>query len=69
MGTACHSMWWSLVLEYQPAVQGSYNGRTAGIFGETAMAKPWDGVDTAAMAGTQKAQQGASGWVRCSHWR
>jgi hypothetical protein len=25
-------------------VQGSYNGRTTVMFGEAAMAKPWDGV-------------------------
>jgi hypothetical protein len=62
MGTAWHSMWWSLVLAYQPAVRRSCDGRTA------AMAKPWDGVGTAAMAGTHKAQQEASGWVPCSHW-
>jgi hypothetical protein len=31
------------------------------------MAEPWDGVGKAAMAGTHKAQEGASGWVRCSH--
>jgi hypothetical protein len=48
-------------------VRGSYDGRTAGMFGEAAMVKPWDGVDTAVMAGTHKAQGGASGWVRCSH--
>jgi hypothetical protein len=68
MGMAWHSMWWSLVLAYQPAVRGSYNGRTAEMFGEATM-KPWDGVGTSAMAGTHKAQEGASGWVRCSHWR
>jgi hypothetical protein len=45
------------------AVRGSCDGRTAGIFSEAAMAKPWDGVGTAAMAGTRKAQEGASGWV------
>jgi hypothetical protein len=43
-------------MAYQPVVRGSYNGRTAGMFGEAAMAKPWDGVGTAAMAGTHKAQ-------------
>jgi hypothetical protein len=48
-------------------VRGSYDGRTAGMFSEVAMAKPWDGVGTTAMAGTHKAQEGASGWVRCSH--
>jgi hypothetical protein len=62
-------MWWSLVLAYQLAVWGSYDDRTAGMFGEAMMAKPWDGVGTAAMARTQEAQEGTSGWVRCSHWR
>jgi hypothetical protein len=38
----------------------------AGMFGEVAMAEPWDGVGKAAMAGTHKALEGASGWVRCS---
>jgi hypothetical protein len=41
-------------------MQGSCNGRTAGMFGEAVMAEPWDGVGTAAMAGTHKAQEGAS---------
>jgi hypothetical protein len=39
-------------------VRESCNGRTAGMFGEVAMAKPWDGVGTAAMAGTHKSQGG-----------
>jgi hypothetical protein len=69
MGTAWHNMWWSLVLAYQPAMLGSCNGRTAGMFGEAVMAEPWDGVGTAVMTGTHKAQEGASGWVRCSHMR
>jgi hypothetical protein len=67
MGMAWHSMWWSLVLAYQSAVRGSCNGRTAGMFGEAMMAKPFDGVGTTAMAGTHKAQEGASRWVRFSH--
>jgi hypothetical protein len=46
---------------YQPAVRGSYDGRTTGIFGEAAMAEPWDGVGIAVMAGTHKAQESASG--------
>jgi hypothetical protein len=37
--------------------------QTTRIFGEAAMAKPWDGVGKAAMAGAHKAQEGASGWV------
>jgi hypothetical protein len=41
--------------------------QTAGMFGEAVMAEPWDGVGKAAMVGTHKAQEGASGWVRCSH--
>jgi hypothetical protein len=44
MGTAWHSMWWSLVLAYQPAVWGSCDGRTTGMFNEDVMAEPWDGV-------------------------
>jgi hypothetical protein len=43
--------------------------QTAGMFGEAVMVEPWDGVGKAAMAGTHKAQEGASGWVRCSRWR
>jgi hypothetical protein len=37
--------------------------QTTGIFGEAAMAELWDGVGKAAMTGTHKAQEGASGWV------
>jgi hypothetical protein len=48
-------------------MQRSCDGRTVGMFGEAAMAEPWDGVGTAAMAGTHKAQDVASGWVQCSH--
>jgi hypothetical protein len=48
-------------------MRGSYDDRTAGMFGEAAMAEPWDGVGTTARAGTHKAQEGASEWVRCSH--
>jgi hypothetical protein len=62
MGTTWHSMWWSLVLAYQPAVRGSCDGSTARMFGEAAMAKPWDGVGTTAMVGTHKAQEGGF-WV------
>jgi hypothetical protein len=54
---------------YQPAVRGSCDGRTTRMFGEATMDEPWDGVGTAAMAGTHKAQEGASRWVQCSHWR
>jgi hypothetical protein len=50
-------------------VRGNCDGRTAGMFGEAVMGKPWDGVGTVAMAGTHKAQEGDSGWVRCSHWQ
>jgi hypothetical protein len=46
---------------------GKLRWHTAGIFGEAARVEPWGGVDKAAMAGTHKAQDGASGWVRCSH--
>jgi uncharacterized protein with beta-barrel porin domain len=40
---------------YQTVVRGSYDGRTAGMFGEAAMAEPWDSVGIVAMAGTHKA--------------
>jgi hypothetical protein len=52
---------------YQPVVQGSCDGRITGMFGEAAMAEPWDSVGTTMRAGTHKTQEGASGWVRCSH--
>jgi hypothetical protein len=68
MGMVWHSMWYSLVLAYQSVVRGSCDGRTAGMFGEAAMAEPRDSVGTVETAGTHKAQEGASGWVRCSHW-
>jgi hypothetical protein len=42
---------------------GKLRWQTAGMFGEAAMAEPWDGVGKAAMTGTHKAQEGASGWV------
>jgi hypothetical protein len=48
---------------YQPTVRGSCDGRTAGMFGEVVMAEQWDGVGIGMMAGTHKAQEGASGWV------
>jgi hypothetical protein len=50
-------------------VQGSCDGRTVGMFSEAVMAEPWDGVGTTAMAGTHRSQEGASWWVRSSHWR
>jgi hypothetical protein len=55
MGMTWPSMLQSLVLAYQLAVRGSCDGRTTGMFGEAAMAKPWDGVVIAAMAWTYKA--------------
>jgi hypothetical protein len=42
-------------------MHGSCDGRTAGMFGEAAMDKPWDGVGTTVMAGTHKAQEGFLG--------
>jgi hypothetical protein len=48
---------------------GKLRWQTAGVFGDAVMAKLWDGVGNAAMAGTHKAREGASGWVRCSRWR
>jgi hypothetical protein len=54
-------------LAYQLVVWGSCDSRTARMVGESVMAEPWDSVGTAETAGTYKAQDGASGWVRCSH--
>jgi hypothetical protein len=54
---------------YQPDVQGSCDGGTTGMCDEAVMAEPSEGVVDAAMAQTHKAQEGASGGVRCSHWR
>jgi hypothetical protein len=48
---------------------GKLRCQTTGMFGEAVMAKSWDGVGKAAMVGTHKAQEGASGWVRCSRRR
>jgi hypothetical protein len=48
-------------------MRGSCDGRTTWMFSNDAMAKPWDGVGTTATARTHKAQEGASGEVRCSH--
>jgi hypothetical protein len=42
---------------------GKLRWQTAGMFGETVMAERWDSVGKAAMAGTHKAQEGASGSV------
>jgi hypothetical protein len=47
---------------------GSSDDRTTGMFGEAAMAGPWDSVSIAETARTHKAQEGASGWVQYSHW-
>jgi hypothetical protein len=41
---------------YQPAVRESCDGRTARMCSEAAMAELWEGVHTATMAGTHKAQ-------------
>jgi hypothetical protein len=49
-------------------VRGSCDGRTTGMFSEAVMAELWDSVGTAKKAGTHKAQEGASRWVRCSYW-
>jgi hypothetical protein len=53
---------------YQPVLWGSCDGRTAGMFSEATMDEPWDSVGTTVMAGTHKGEEGASRWVRCSHW-
>jgi hypothetical protein len=46
---------------YQPAVWGSCDGRTAGMFGEVAMAEPCDGVDEAVMAKPIRHKKGLLG--------
>jgi hypothetical protein len=46
---------------------GKLRWQTVGMFDEAMMAEPWEGVDKAAMDETHKAQEGASGCVRCSH--
>jgi hypothetical protein len=48
-------------------VRGRCDGRTIGMCDEATMAELWEGVGEAAMAKTHKAQEGASGGVRCSH--
>jgi hypothetical protein len=48
---------------------GKLRWQTARMVGEVVAVEPWDGVGKAAMAGTHKAQEGASGWVQCSHQR
>jgi hypothetical protein len=48
-------------------VWGSCDGRTTGMFHEAVMDEPWEGVGEAMMAETHKAQEEASGGVRCSH--
>jgi hypothetical protein len=50
-------------------VRGSCGGRIARMFGEAAIAELCDSVGIAETAGTHNAQEEASGWVRCSHWR
>jgi hypothetical protein len=42
---------------------GKLRWQTAGMFSEAGIVEQWDGVGKAAMAGTHKAQEGASGWV------
>jgi hypothetical protein len=46
---------------YQPAVRGSCDGRTAGMFSEAAMAKPWDGVGETATAKPIRHKRGLLG--------
>jgi hypothetical protein len=46
---------------YQPAVRRSCDGRTAGMFGEATMAKPWHGVGEAATAKPIRHKRGLLG--------
>jgi hypothetical protein len=50
-------------LGVQTDCAGKLRWQTAGMFSEAMMEEPWDGVGNAAMAGTHKTQEGASGWV------
>jgi hypothetical protein len=52
---------------YQSDVRRSCDGRTARMCDDVAMVVPWEGVGEAALDETHKAQEGASGGVRCSH--
>jgi hypothetical protein len=62
-------MWYSLILAYQLVVRGSCDARTTGMLSEAMIAEPWGGVGAVVTTGTHKAQEGASRWVRCSHWQ
>jgi hypothetical protein len=42
---------------------GKLRWQNVGLFGGAVMAELWDSVVIAEMAGTHKAQEGASGWV------
>jgi hypothetical protein len=42
---------------------GKLRWQNVGLFGGAVMAELWDSVGIAEMAGTHKAQEGASGWV------
>jgi hypothetical protein len=42
-------------------VRGSCDGRTAGMFGEATMVKPWDGVGKAAMDEPTRHKRGLPG--------
>jgi hypothetical protein len=45
----------------------SCDGRTTEMCGKAVIAESWGGMGEAAIAETHKAQEGASGGVRCSH--
>jgi hypothetical protein len=53
------------VIESSLSIPTGYAGKlrwqTAGMFGEAAMAEPWDGVSKVVMARTHKAQEGLLG--------
>jgi hypothetical protein len=59
------------VVESSLGVPTGYTGKlqwqTARMFGEVAMAEPWVGVGKEKIVRTHKAQEVASGGVRCSH--
>jgi hypothetical protein len=50
-------------LDVSTSCAGKLRWQTTVMFSEATMAEPWEGMGKAAMAGTHKAQEGASGWV------
>jgi hypothetical protein len=62
-------VWPDIVYGVPTGCAGKLRWQTTGMFGEAAMAELWEGVGKAVMVVTHMLQEGASGWVRCSHRR